>query len=138
MQLSKEDMFCEALQPTGTTAKYTDTLDFHKHGDDILGKLFWSLYVDAASTGADLTVVWQTRDAPFADDADTDATALATSVIAAASLTAGAYPIKNEYLPKGLKRYNRLKLTCGSGTTYPKVTAFLHDGRDEGTPFKGL
>lgn len=138
MNLSREDMFCEALQPEGTTAKYTDTLDFHNHGDDILGKLFWSLFVAAASTGASLTVAWQTRDEPFADDADTGATTLFSSTIAAASLTAGAYPIKNEALPKGLKRYNRLKLTCGSGTTNPKVTAFLHDGRDEGTPFKGL
>lgn len=138
MQLSKQDMFCEAVQPSGTTAKYTDTLDFGKHGDDILNKLFWSLFVAGASNGVSLTVVWQTRDEPFADAADTGATTLFTSTIAAASLTAGAYPIRNESLPKGLKRYNRLKLTCSSGTTNPKVTAFLHDGRDEGTPFTGL
>ena len=58
--------------------------------------------------------------------------------IAAADLTAGAYPIRNQPLPKGLKRYNRLKFTGeAEKTAYPKVTAFLHSGRDEGTPYRG-
>ena len=136
MQLSKQDMFCEAQQPTAnTTTVSTDVLDFGKHGDDILGKLFWSLFVAAASTGVTLQAKWFTSDT---EDFSSESEVFATSVRAADDLAAGTYLVRNEPLPKGLKRYNRLKFVCGDGTTAPKVTAFLHDGRDEGTPFTGL
>ena len=65
MDLSKQDMFCEGQQLDGTTltAASTNVLDFSKHGDDILNKLFWSLFVDAATNGSALTVQWYTSDA---------------------------------------------------------------------------
>ena len=107
----------------------------------MLHKLFWSLFVDAPTNGSALTVAWETSDYEgFVDGSNNaSATTVFTKTIAATALTAGAYPIRNETLPKGLKRYNRLKFTGeASKTAYPKVTAFVHDGRDEGTPFKGL
>ena len=136
MDLSKQDMFCEGQQLDGTTltAASTNVLDFSKHGDDILYRLFWSLFVDAATNGSALTVQWYTSDAEnFSSE-----TKLFEKSIAKELLTQGAYPIKDEPLPKGLKRYNRLKFTTeASKTAYPKVTAFLHSGRDAGTPYKG-
>ena len=148
MQLSKEDMFCEVQQPdksttsgsTVTTAS-TNVLDFGNHGDDVLNKLFWSLFVDADSNGVTVKAQWYTSDYEGFVDGSNNASEtklFETDTIAAASLTAGAYIVKNAPLPKGLKRYNRLKFVCSTGTTSPKVTAFVHDGRDEGTPFKGL
>ena len=137
MELSKEDMFCEAQQASTTPTASTNVLDFHKHGDDILNKLFWSVVVVGVTGAVDkaLTVEWETSDAENFGSSTT----LVSKTVAAANLTAGAYPIRNEPLPKGLKRYNRLKLTSGAESTYyPKVTAFLHSGRDEGTPFTGV
>jgi len=136
MELSKEDTFCEAQQTSTSATASTNVLDFNKHGDDVMGRLFWSLFVAAVTGTVDkaLTVVWETSDT----EDFSSATTLSTRSIAAASLTAGAYPVKNEPLPKGLKRYNRLKFTSGASSTYyPKVTAFIHDGRDEGTPVTG-
>ena len=143
MQLSKEDMFCEGQQTATTAAASTNVLDFGKHGDDVLNKLFWSLFVAAVTGVVDktLTVAWETSDYEgFVDGSNNaSATTVFSKTIAATDLVAGAYPIRNEALPKGLKRYNRLKFTSGASSTYyPKVTAFVHDGRDEGTPFKGL
>ena len=136
MDISKEDMFCEKQQTSTSATASTNVLDFHNHGDDIMGQLFWSLYVAATTGTVDkaLTVAWETS----ATEAFSSTTTLFSKSIAAADLTVGAYPIKNEPLPKGLKRFNRLKFTSGASSTYyPKVTAFLHAGRDEGTPYKG-
>ena len=65
MNLSKEDMFCEAQQLDGTTLTVasTNTLDFHFHGDDAMKRLFWSLFVAVATNGSGLTVAWYTSDA---------------------------------------------------------------------------
>ncbi len=136
MDLSKEDMFAEGQQLNGTTLTVasTNVLDFHAHGDDVLNKLFWSLFVDAATNGSALTVQWYTS---AAENCDGEVKIYEKS-IAKEGLTAGAYPIKDEALPKGLKRYNRLKFTTeASKSGYPKVSAFLHSGRDAGTPYKG-
>ena len=65
-------------------------------------------------------------------------TTLLTKEFAAAGVVKGAYLVKNEPLPKGLKRYSRLVFEEDTGTEFPYVTAFVHDGRDEGTPFTGL
>lgn len=136
MNLSKQDTFCESQQTSTTATASTNVLDFGKHGDDIFQGLFWSIFV-AAVTGTvdkDLTVDWETSDAENFGSSTT----VWSKTLAKAGLTAGAYPVKNEPLPKGLKRYNRLKFTSGASSTYyPKVTAFLHPGRDEGTPYKG-
>lgn len=141
MKLSKEDMFCEGMVCTAAAKASTNVLDFHKHGDDVLGKLFFSVHVDAvdsANAGAsavdkDLLVEWETSDA---EDFGTTKTLWSKSV-AKAGILKGAYIVKDEPLPRGLKRYNRLKFTEASGTKFPDVTAFVHDGRDAGTPYKG-
>ena len=141
MNLSKEDMFCEGMVCTAAAKASTNVLDFHKHGDDVMGALFFSVFVDAvdsANNGAsavdkDLLVEWETSDA----EAFGTSTTLWSKTCAKAGIVKGAYIVKNEALPKGLKRYNRLKFTEASGTKFPDVTAFLHAGRDEGTPYKG-
>lgn len=140
MELSKEDLFCEDKQ-TSTTAAATDVLDFHSHGDDVLNMLYWFVLCTAAAADASLTVAWQTS----TDEAFTSPTTLWTKTIGASDLVKGKFAIANEALPKGLKRYNRLYLTGIAGTdesvttkVYPKVTAAIIAGRDEGTPFKGL
>ena len=137
MQLSKEDMFCEEMTCTAAAKASDNVLDFHKHGDDVMGKLFWSVHVPGVTgtVDKDLLVEWQTSDA---EDFSSGVATVYSATLAKAGLVAGAYPIKNAPLPKGLKRYNRLQFTEASGTLFPKVTAFLHDGRDEGVPFKGL
>ena len=139
MQLSKHDMFCENMSTSSAAKASENVIDFGAHGDDILGKLFWSLFVDSISDDADaadkdFTVIWETSDSEgFGSDTD-----LFTKTIPAASVVKGAYLVKNEPLPKGLKRYNRLKFSESTGTKCPNVTAFVHDARDEGTPFQGL
>ena len=135
MQLSKQDMFTESTAATSAGAVSANVLDFHSHGDDVLGKLFWSVYVASTSgtVDKDLVVEWQTS----AAENFSTATTLATKTVAKAGVVAGAYVVKNEPLPKGLKRYNRLKFTEASGSYFPTVMAFVHDGRDEGTPYRG-
>ena len=134
MELSKEDMFSESQQTAASATASTNVLDFHKHGDDVLNMLYWSVLVTAATNGSALTIAWETSDT----EAFSSATTLWTKTVAATGLTLGAEPVKNEALPKGLKRYNRLKYTGeASKTAYPKVTAFIHAGRDEGTPYRG-
>lgn len=136
MNLSKEDMFCESMECTAAAKASTNVLDFHKHGDDILHKLFWSVHVPAVTgvVDKDLTVEWQTSDA----EGFASSTTVFSATVAKERILAGSYAIKNEPLPKGLKRYNRLRFTEASGTLFPKVTAFLHSGRDEGVPLKGI
>lgn len=141
MILSKEDTFCEGMVCTAAAKASTNVLDFHKHGDDVLGKLFFSVVVDAvdsANAGADpvdkdLLVEWQTSDAENFGSSDT----VFSKTVDKAAVVKGAYIVRNEPLPKGLKRYNRLRFTEASGTKFPDVTAFIHDGRDEGTPYRG-
>lgn len=135
MNLSREDMFSEDQKLTAATAAVSSNiLDFHAHGDDILHLLFWSLWVSAASSGCTLQVDWQTSDTEdFASP-----TTLFSKTFAAAELAKGAYPVMNETLPRGLRRFNRLKYTPSSGTTAPTVSAFIHDGRVEGQPLKGV
>lgn len=140
MQLSKEDMFCENLK-IGTSASHTadNVLDFHSHGDDILGQLFWSAIVtgidpEAATADEDVTVAWETSDTENFSSPVT----LASVTVDSANVAKGAWLVRNAPLPKGLKRYNRLAISEASGTKMAVVTAFVHDGRDEGTPFLGL
>ena len=136
MNLSREDMFCEAQQTTTTAAASANALDFHAHGDDVMGGLYWSVHVAGTTGTVDkaLTVAWETSDAADFGTAST----VWSKAVPASELASGSYPVRNEPLPKGLKRYNRLKFTSGaSSTAYPKVTAFIHAGRDEGTPFRG-
>ena len=139
MMLSKEDTFCEAMDCSAAEKASANVLDFGKHGDDILNRLFWSVFINlignsASAADEDVTVKWETSDA---EDFGTKATPY-TVVLPAASVVKGAYVIKNAPLPKGLKRYNRLTFSETGGSAFPNVTAFVHDGRDEGTPFKGL
>ena len=136
MQISKQDMFCEAMACTANAKPSTNALDFHSHGDDVLGNLFWSVFVDSidGTVDKDLTIEWQTADA----EDFTGAVTVDTRTVDKAGIVQGAYLVKDARLPKGLKRYSRLRFTETSGTKFPTVTAFIHDGRDEGTPFKGL
>ena len=123
MDLSKEDLFFDGKAVTKATATTSDVLDFGKHGDDIQHKLFWFVHTSAAGA---TTIVWQTS-----DNGQTF-TALETKNVTAA---ANDYCVKNEVLPKGLKRYNRLSITTAADA---EVTAGLITGRDEGVPFTGL
>lgn len=136
MQLSKEDMFCEGMACTAAAKASDNVLDFHAHGDDVLNRLFWSVHVDSTDGAVDknLVVEWQTSDAEGFASSET----LATVTVDKEEVVAGAYVVRNAPLPKGLKRYNRLRFAEASGTKFPAVTAFLHDGRDEGVPFTGL
>ena len=137
MLLSKQDTFCEKMVLTEAAKNSENDLDLGRNGDDIQHGLFWSLFVDAVTNTVDkpVTVAWVTSDtADFSS-----ATTLLTKEFAATGVTKGAYLVKNEPLPKGLKRYSRLVFEEDGGTTkFPYVTAFVHDGRDEGTPFTGL
>ena len=136
MNLSKEDTFCESMTCTADAKASTNVLDFGKHGDDVFGNLFWSVLA-ASVTGTvdkDVVVEWETSDT----EAFSSAATLEQKTIDKSLVTAGAWLVKNAPLPKGLKRYNRLKFSESSGTYFPVVSAFVHDGRDEGTPFKGV
>ena len=84
MNLSKEDMFCEEQQTSADAAASTNVLDFHKHGDDVMQALFWSLFVAAATNGSALTVAWETSDAEGFGTADT----VFTKTVAAAAARA--------------------------------------------------
>jgi len=160
MKLSAMDLFCWK-KATSTSAAFSNVLDFGTdgnspfepatgnvpvnktggtHGDDILNKLYWCLHCATDSADGNLTVVWETSDNDPGTSANNNASKVEvwSKTIAAANLTKGAYPIANEALPKGLKRYNRLKLTGSAGSdssvvtkAYPSVTAFVIDGRDE-------
>lgn len=145
MILSKQDTFCEA-KTTSNTASYTDVLDFGNNGDDVMRCLSWLLLVTSAATKATLTVTWETSDhESFADASGRESkTDLWSRTIATDDLVKGGFPVKDAPLPKGLKRYNRLKLqatsTAGGGETpaYPGVSSYIYSGRDEGQPFVGL
>lgn len=130
MQLSKEDLFHDgtttAAGSSGAVgaASNGDVLDFHAHGDDVMGKLWWFVHTDKAGA---VKATWETSD-------NENMSGATTLVEKTATATADSYPFKNEPLPKGLKRYNRLKVATASAST---VTAGLTTGRDEGVPFKG-
>ena len=130
MNLSKQDMFHDRESVSGGsegavgTAAAGDILDFGKHGDDVMGALWWFVHVDKAGA---VKATWETS-----DNADmSSATTLAEETRTA---TADSYPFRNEPLPKGLKRYNRLKVAVAVASV---VTAGLTTGRDEGVPYKG-
>lgn len=130
MILSKEDMFSEA-QPCATTAATVseNALDFHAHGGDATGGLFWSVRPSAAVSG--VTVAWETSASEDFSDAKTVFTKTTGAV------AAGEPAVDAEPLPKGCLRYNRLKYTLGAAAAGNAFTAFLHDGRDEGQPCRG-
>ena len=154
MKLSQMDLFCWKATPTAD-GLYTKALDFGTdgnapfeptagnapadgtgghHGDDVLYRMFWCLWCSTAAEGAGLTVVWETSDNDPADgqaNADASKVELLTRTITAGEMAKGAYPIANEPLPKGLKRFNRLKIKATGNGTAPEVSAFLLDGRDE-------
>lgn len=119
MILSKIDMF--RLDDGATTS---EVLDLGKHGDDIMHQLYFSVQAEVLGEG---NIQWQTSDTGEPDTF----TVIATWPV---SEVAGAgFALENECLPKGLKQFNKLVVPeRGKG-----VIAFLHDGRNAGTPFKG-
>lgn len=131
MQLSKEDLFHDGTTTSAGsegavgTASNGEILDFGKHGDDIMGNLWWFVHTD---TAGDVKVIWETS-------ANADMSSATTVLEKTVTATAGSYPFRNEPLPKSLKRYNRLKVATAAASN---VTAGLLTGRDEGVPFKGL
>lgn len=132
MILSKEDMFSEAQSCATTTATVSENaLDFHAHGGDVMGNLFWSVVPSAAIASIGVTVAWETSDAEDFSVAETVFTKTTGAV------AAGEPAIDAEPVPKGCRRYNRLKYTLGDATEGNAFTAFLHDGRDEGQPYRG-
>lgn len=130
MQLSKEDLFHDGTETEAGSggavgaASNGDVLDFGRHGDDIMGGLWWFVHVDKAGS---VKATWETSDSE-------DMSGAVTLVEKTATAAAGSYPFRNEPLPKGLKRYNRLKVATAAKSV---VTAGLTTGRDEGVPFKG-
>ena len=124
MILSKEDLFYDNVEKTSTDSVTGDVLDFGQHGDDVLGNLYWFVHSNGAAT---ITATWKTS----ADAAFTSPVTLATKTV---GVTGPGYAVRNEPLPKGLLRYNRLLVTVSAAC---KITAGLTDGRDEGTPYTG-
>ena len=131
MNLSKQDLFHDgtvtaagANSSTVGEASAGDILDFGKHGDDVMGNLWWFVHVDKAGA---VKATWKTSD-------NSDMSSSTTVHEATRTATADSYPFRNEPLPKGLKRYNRLEVATGVASV---VTAGLTAGRDEGVPYKG-
>lgn len=135
MNLSKEDLFHDGTATEagsegalGTAAK-GDVLDFHQHGDDVMNDLFWFVHTN---TAGNVKAVWKTADSVDANGDLVDAVTAVEKTVEGAA--AGSYPVKNEPLPKGLKRYNQLEVQTSAAS---RVTAGLIAGRDEGVPYKG-
>lgn len=132
MDLSKQDNFCEDQQTSATAAASTNVLDFHANGDDIMFRLFWNVLVTKATNGSALSISWETSDSESFVSYDT----IFAKTVPAAALALGDWAVKDEPLPQGLKRFNRLKFQGeASKSGYPKVTAFLTTGRNKGQPF---
>ena len=132
MILSKEDMFSEAQACASMNATAsTHVLDFHAHGAEVMGGLFWSVIPSVAIASTGVTVAWETAD----NESFTGAKTVFSKTTGA--VPAGEPAIDAERIPKGCLRYNRLKYTLGAATTGETFTAFLHDGRNEGQPYKG-
>ena len=141
MELDKQCTFCEdlATNQSATAKDSTNVLDFGKHGDDTLRRMSWGVKVTGTASDAtctsDCTVAWVTSDsATFASGNVT----LFSKAFDDAKVVKGAWLIKDEPLPRGLKRYNKLTFTNeASKAGYPDVSAWVYDGRDDGTPYKG-
>ncbi len=122
MMFSKEDLFCEAFVGTGADAVAGEVLDLGLHGEQMTTNLWWLVYAVAAKGGEAATIIWET-----ADDADfASPTEVCTKAVTIKAK--GDYPVANEPLPKGLKRYNRLKVNAPATVT---LFAGLIDGRTE-------
>lgn len=133
MDLSNEDKFCEELSASKTVDSYTENLDFHSHGDDILFTLFLFVLVTTSMDGdGTYDIVWQS-----CDDENFGSGIVETTLaegLAEADLAAGVFVVQNAPLPRGLKRYQRLafKPTLAEGesvTTAPAFSAYLTPGR---------
>jgi hypothetical protein len=127
MLLSKEDMFSEAQAITGTenaVTYSTNVLDWGAHGNDIDKELrLFILNTQAAvGAGASLTIAFETS-----ADNTTFTTLKSYTAIAVGGLTVDTFLVKNDVLPDGLKRYNRLSFTVTGAalSTVPKLTAGL-------------
>jgi len=133
MLLSKEDMFGNKVADgaVGTPVVFPNTMDWRNHGEDIYFRLFLCVQcMTAAASGGASTVsfTWETS------DDETNWTAIQVfGSFGLSELTKGAFLVKNSALPRGLKRYQRLKATTAGAafTTAPEFFAFLVDGREE-------
>ena len=108
--------------PIGDTPS-TNVLDWGQHGDDIDARLRWfaQLQNKPESAGsATLVVKFQTS-----EDNTTWETLKETPAVALADLEPGQMLVDGDYLPRKLKRYNRLVYTVGTAafSTAPVVTA---------------
>lgn len=95
-------------------------------GDDIFHKLFFYVHATGATGASVINVEWQTSD----DEAFSSPTTLKTWSLAAGSFDLH-YPIAGETLPRGLKRYQRLKVDGGTATPLATISAFVTDGCDD-------
>lgn len=114
---------------------YTDVLDWGTdgnelgtirgegdHGDDVMRLLSWFVWAVTACTGT-LTVTWQTSDDPEFGAGNVDE--IAERTVGAAEIAKGKYLVNGDPIPKGLKRYQRLKVTSNASDPSGKVGAFV-------------
>ena len=114
---------------------YTDVLDWGTdgnelgsirgeghHHDDVMRLLSWFVWAVTACTGT-LTVTWQTSDDKEFGAGNVDE--IAERTVGAAEIAKGTYLVNGDPLPKGLKRYQRLKVTSNAGSPSGKVGAFV-------------
>ena len=126
MQLSRKDMFCNALASTDQAAlDSTDTLDWiADSGNDIDGELRWFVLNTRAATSAGaatLTITWQTS----SDNSNWTTVYTSATFTLAQCAVAGSYLVNGLVLPTGLKRYNKLVFTSAGAnwTIAPLLTA---------------
>ena len=114
---------------------YTDVLDWGTdgnelgtikgeghHGDDVMRLLSWFVWAVTACTGT-LTVVWQTSDDKEFGAGNVDE--IAERTVGAAEIAKGKYLVNGDPIPKGLKRYQRLKILSNASDPSGKVGAFV-------------
>ena len=114
---------------------YTDVLDWGTdgnelgtipgeghHGDDVMRLLSWFVWAVTSCAGT-LTVTWQTSDDPEFGAGNVDE--IAERTVGAAEIAKGKYLVNGDPIPKGLKRYQRLKVTSNASDPSGKVGAFV-------------
>jgi len=95
-----------------------------KHEDDVARLLSWFVWAVNTVAGT-LTVEWQTSDDKTF--AAANVTTIASRTVGGASNASGTYLVNGDPLPKGLKRYQRLKVTSNAATPSGKIAAFVVD-----------
>ena len=114
---------------------YTDVLDWGTdgnelgtikgeghHGDDVMRLLSWFVWAVTYCTGT-LTVTWQTSDDPEFGAGNVEE--IAERTVGAAEIAKGKYLVNGDPIPKGLKRYQRLKILSNANDPSGKVGAFV-------------